>query len=498
MIKKVAFNGFADVSSVLAGILSSVVLARSLGPDQWGIYSQLLWLIGFSSTFLSFGLTYAAVRFLGVLSGRIDAHETRTLALWICLLQFALAVSGCLIFFVCAEQIVIIAQWKIDPAFVRLSSINLFAITMNQIFISIFRGLQKFHVLSVFALLSNTVLIIGTVATLFRPSVGMLIIIVGFGQILLLPLMLLVLRRELRLDIGLSLSGLKLPENWRSILGYSAVIFITVLADQIVWQRSEIFFLAQLGDPRESGYYGLAYTITLLAIGTLPAAITGVLTPLFSSLAGSTNGFSELARSYQNSFAFLNLIVLPTSMGLFVIAPHIIALLYGEAYVAASTVLRILILSAALSIYARPSASVIHALNRPYILLFGNIVAIPVNLFLAWRLVPLWGAKGAAIANVAAQLIGASVAIGYTTVVVRLRYDHRSLIKSFVGACACSGVAWLMDSLLIPSIPNLFLTVIFSASIYVLALIGLRDRPAQEAMAWICGRAVRSMSMLHR
>ncbi|HUW94311.1 MAG TPA: hypothetical protein VMW58_00845 [Anaerolineae bacterium] len=73
---------------------------------------------------------------------------------------------------------------------------------------------------------------------------------------------------------------------WRPMIRYSRLVLLTTLADQVIWQRPEVFFFGQLADPAQSGYYSPAYTIAGIAVGTVRTALTGTLTAQFSPAVG--------------------------------------------------------------------------------------------------------------------------------------------------------------------------------------------------------------------
>lgn len=277
-----------------------------------------------------------------------------------------------------------------------------------------------------------------------------------------------------------------MPRKWRSVLRYMGLIFPTMILDQIVWQRAEIYFLAQLADSRESGYYGLAYSISSLAITVIPMSLTGVLTPVLASLTGSDqDDYSAIVNSYRDSLRLLGLLLFPLAAGVFAIAPSLLLLLFGEEYIAASSVLRLLAISAAVRIWARPSASVMHALNKPGALLMTDLIAVPVDLVLAWQLATVWGAQGAAVANLAAHLVGASVLIAYTMVSTGLSYDYKSIRRTAFSACVCGTVAWLASSLLERSILGIALAVVLGGVAYIFVLIVMGDSLTHQVIIWI-------------
>ena len=477
LIKKVFYNGLADFSLLFAGIFSSVVLARLLGPQQWGHYSQMMWLISFAGILANFGLTYTSMRFVANLSGREDKADIRPLVKWIFIVQLLLALLTSIVVFLFADQLVSVTGWQVDPILVRITSLGIFSYTLLQLGNAILRGLQEFRFLSILSIFSSGFILAAILFVLFWPGISTLILAISIGQFLLLPLIVRKIRTNLK-NIAIS-SRHPFPEIWKPVLNYTILVFLTTLVDQIVWQRSEIFFLARLEDPSYSGFYSLSYTISTLAIGTLPVALTGILTPVFSSMKGAPTNLHYL---FQKSFAYLNLIVFPSTVGLIIVAPKLIDCFYGERFLPAVPVLQIIAGSTAVGICTRPGASILHAQNKPVVLLLSGLVALPVDITLAWILIPSLYARGAAIANLVAQSVCAGLIMGYAIFIVGLRLNLISLLKTIFSSILCGLIARLFLSLEIPSLFSLLLAVLASSMTYLFSLLLLKDGPTTELL----------------
>ncbi len=312
---------------------------------------------------------------------------------------------------------------------------------------------------------------------LLRPGIPTLILVISIGQFLLLPWIFRKIWTNLK-NVAIS-SRHPFPKIWKPVLNYTILIFLTTLVDQIVWQRSEIFFLARLEDPSYSGFYSLSYTISTLAIGTIPVALTGILTPVFSSMAEARTNLHSL---FQKSFAYLNLIVFPSTVGLIIVAPKLIDCFYGERFLPAVPVLQIIAVSTALGIYTRPGASILHAQNKPVVLLLSGLAALPVDIILAWVLIPSLYAKGAAIANLVAQFVCAGLIMGYAIFIIGLNLNLNSLLKTILSSILCGLIARLILLLEIPSLFSLLLAVLAASMTYLISLLLLKDGPTTELL----------------
>jgi O-antigen/teichoic acid export membrane protein len=54
--KNSVFSIIASMSEMLVGFVTSIVLARSLGTEQYGIYAYLLWFLGLLTIVINLGL----------------------------------------------------------------------------------------------------------------------------------------------------------------------------------------------------------------------------------------------------------------------------------------------------------------------------------------------------------------------------------------------------------------------------------------------------------
>lgn len=479
MLKNYFYNGLSIILTTIAGIVASVVLARVLGPEKWGEYSQAGWLMAITATLFGGGLIFTAMRFLGTYSLVDGSAERPRIIVWLTLAQLLLILPGCLLLWFFASQINDALGWHLEPRLIQVSALGILAISLTQLGTAMLRGLQRFHALALISI-PAAIVILSTIPIVLRyPNVGVLVVATAVGQLLLIPLFIILIRERRSARPHLAVTGP--PAIWRIMTRYSFLVYLNSLADQVVWQRSEIFFLGRLSDPAQSAYYALAYTLAGTVFAVTAMAITGTLTPMFSSSTdASGRQHKDLPQLYRQSFSFLNWIALPCAVGLAIVSPTVIRILYGEAYTPVIPVINLVIVSSMIGVYARPSASVIHAINRPSVLFIATLLVLPINLGLAWYLVPRQGAVGAAVANLAAQSVGAAVAVIYATWVVGLHYDWNSIGKSAIGALACGTTAWLAIRFISVPVPSLFVAIVAGSAVYFAMGIALKDETTHQ------------------
>lgn len=472
------FNGTADMSLLVAGFLQSVLLSRIVGPETWGTYSQVVWLVSFSSVLFSFGFTYTSIRYIPFLMHGDLKKLLKPFIVIIIFVQLLIVILGACGVFIFGQDLINRMGWVIDVDLIKLSSINIISNTILQLSVSILRGLQKYKSISLVSILLSILSVLVLFVSLINPSIRFLILIMTLGQILILPFVLTKIWKTTK-QFSMDRKDFFHSGLWKQVGQYTLLVFITALVDQIVWQRSEIFFLGALADSRQSGFYSLAFTITQVTICTLPSAITGTLTPEFSALhqEGSSNKLREL---YSRVVSYISFIVLPLSAFLLLVAPYLIVKLYGEDFSPAISVIRILTFSSLLGIFARPSASVLHSLNKPKVLLFGSLIALPVDLFLAWLLIPEFAAQGAAYANLTTQFVGAVIAVGYVTFSIKPKLDWVSIQKMLFSTLTFGMAGVFILNLGLGSVLTVLLISLCGMFIYPLLLILLKDTTTLE------------------
>ena len=378
----------------------------------------------------------------------------------------------CSLIFLSTDLILGFLGWQLDELYIKIASLNIFSLTFLNIVIAMVLGLQELTKYLVVAISTGLSAILAALLSAYLHRIDLYFYIISITQLLVGFTLIGKLFEE---EIGKILKPrFFLDYPWREIIKYTFVVYLALVFDQIVWQRSEMYFLGKLVDSSYSGFYSLGYTITLYVIGTVPIAITGLLTPIFT--ANSTSSKQKLADVFSETAAYLILLITPLSLGLFVEAPNLINLLFGEAFTPTIAVIRILTVSTSLGVFTKPFASLMHALNYPQILLASSMIVAPINLILGFTLVPKYQASGAAYANLISQFMAGFILILFSIGKISIKYEFVTIWKSLFSALSCCFVAWSVSGLFRNTIVGLLFSIVSGGITYTCILFLLREK----------------------
>ena len=185
---------------------------------------------------------------------------------------------------------------------------------------------------------------------------------------------------------------------WR----YSLASWAAGLVGLLVFSRSEIFLLQWFDQPEALGLFALAFGLSQ----QITAPVDAMLHPLTPAVAGVLSEWPErAAQAFERSTRVSALlsggvaaVVVPTLV-------FAVPLIYGDAFQSAAWLFVPLALVSAFQSVNNPVLAFVNARQRGGLILKASTVALVVNVGVAVALIPPFGAWGAVVANVTAQLV---------------------------------------------------------------------------------------------
>ena len=441
------WRAISTSGSLLSGLVTSIVLARALGPTVIGQYYYWLWVMGLLVLMSSPGLTQAMTKFGAEFLGKQERQTASALFVLLLLAELALGglVSGAAFFYARFP-------WSPEPSAdsiaLTIVAISVVPGVVEMLFLAAARGTQNFRFLSQASLAGN----------LCYAVCAMTAVSLGYG---IHALLLIFLAKRL---VTLALVGWKLPTHYllrgarrltippelrRRILVYCRDVTLILVIDTILYERSELFFLQRFSTGADVAFYSQSYDLALKAMA-IPAIFSGVLLPTFSSLAGQRGadglpeGFKTL---HASSYRILALIAFPIGLGAAAIAPAFV-LFYGPDFQPMSPVLAILFVGNIVGALASVSATILHSVDRQFFIVRLGLLVALLNIALDLFLIPRYGAIGAAFANSGSQAVSGIVGITYSTRRLDLSFPLRSIGRIALAALSTAAIAWLISTLL--------------------------------------------------
>lgn len=407
------WNVIGQVLSVSIGVLLSAVIARGLGPDDYGLYASVMAIIGI--IFLLIKLGFETTINVQLPSLMIKAQETgfgNIVYLIRSLFSYRLILSFCacvfLYFFapeiadlIHQKKIVVYLRWAsicvVFPGLISLLGM-VFTAQLKIMLRRILEATEQITILLVvFVLLKIGLGIYGVIYAMIITSILFFLIYVFFSRRFLF-------HKSEKFD----LSGF-----YKIGLAAWAIGFVSFA----LGKQTDIILLNYFGVPSSQvGFYNIAFAFSVLL------SFFGIgIGPIFQAIFSETykkRGAEGLADSWYIIAKIGVLLWFPVFAFALLYAPSIITIIYGEAFSSASGPFRIL--ASFKMVYALLNASfampVFYLISKKRIGLCLRISAGVLNLILDIILIPEYGVIGAVFATGSSMALIGILEIG---VVVR-------------------------------------------------------------------------------
>lgn len=395
VVRGSAFRSGAYALSLAISLVSVPLMIRHLGSVDYGYFvtvSSIVFIIGGVT---EAGLTYAGIREVSTLEGERRSSYLRNLVG----LRFALTIPGI------AIAVGLTAVTGAEAPIVYGTAIAGFglilALTQQTYMIPLNAGLRLGWVATLELLKQATlsvcfiffVLVGGPLLDFFWASVIA-------GAAMIVATLLLVRQHgslRPRFDFGV----------WKRVL-VETLPYAVATAVGLVYFRIVVVLMSYIGTGQETGIFSAAFRITEVVV----AMAWVVVSSAFPVLArAATDDEQRLGYGLQRVFEVSLIIGTGMATGLAIGAPFAINVVAGHGFDASVPVLRIQSLALITSFLLATWALALLALKRFREVMIANLIAAVVSIAGTFALVPALGAKGGAIAIVAAEasLVGASI-----------------------------------------------------------------------------------------
>jgi O-antigen/teichoic acid export membrane protein len=416
--KTIALNtgwyGIENVISSVVTLITSIAIARTLGPQKMGYIIYVSWVASVVSSLGGIGIPATTCKYMAEFLGMGDRGTARYIYFRTLLLQFGMATiaTAGITFWVLRDAP---HGYRLASALIALSiwpsMINFISAQANVARESLATNLPA----SVISILVFFVAIVATVV--FHWSV----IGVGASMFLMRAVDFLVrLHPTIKQVLVWEISHLHPPELQRRMMTFALQSVMTMVVALIVWERSEFFLLKILcTDIRQIAYYSVAFSMAerLLITSNVFGSATGA--TIFAQYGRDKSKLPALAAS---TFRYLALTSIPLHIIMSSLAMPALLLLYGNQYRGAAVVVTLAPVLCMPKAFLAPVQSLLQSAERQSFVIAATVLAGIVDWGIAWYLIPAHGAVGACIGSGAAQItaVGIMWAIGIHLYKVKL------------------------------------------------------------------------------
>ena len=401
-------NSADTATSVGAAVVVSILLARTLGPDRFGLYALVTTVVAFAFLFARLGVGDTMRRYMAELDGRDQRRLGAVLAGWGLKVGITAALVAAIVLAIAAGPLAGFFRRSELGVYLLIGAAGLLPTAAASVLRNLQRGLQHWRAL-LWLNLATSPLWVAACAVAVWSGAGIAGVLVAGIAIEIIGVAVLTLLTGR--DTGWPRLRTRLPPDLRSrLLRYNLGLAVLVVMNMIVWQRSELVFLGRFSGPEQVAFYAVPFSLTQRMTDVLPGAVLGVLLPslTYAYSAADPARFGEIL---SNAARYLAMLALPICAFGIPLAGAGVALLYGPAYMPTVPVLQILLAASVFGVAGQAASAALLGMEAQAWLLKTGVAAVALSLALDLLLIPRWGAIGAAIANGVTQASWA-VAVG--------------------------------------------------------------------------------------
>lgn len=384
---------------IVSGFIFTILAARNLAPEAFGIFSSVTSLILIFSDLGDLGIGGGLSNFLPPLIKLKDRLSVSKILKTTLLLQLFFALIICLIFFSFSQEIAltVLKSDSFNSVFmIRLAALGIIFFIFFNFFNAVLAAQEKFKK-------SFWLMIFYSIPRLLVLIVTLLFINLDISKTLLIFL----LGPLVGVIAGikfLKLGFIKAEGFYpiKKILGFSVFlsmnkIFVTLFS------RLDIIMLTSLASSYAAGIYSAALRVAFI-YPVIGGSLGTILAPRYARLS-----LTEAIKYSKKVFLLVFALIFSVLLLIFM-SPSIINLIYGLSYYDSIWVLRVLLLSVIPFLLAIPTNSLLtYTMKKPQVLAFSSLVQLILIFSLNLSLIPKLGGIGGAIsvgiASLTAMLI---------------------------------------------------------------------------------------------
>lgn len=453
IIKNVGVLFISQMLSYVLGFFTLMYSARYLGVDGFGTLSIAIAFTGMFTVLMDLGLNTLTIREIA----RDKSIEKEYISN-ITLIKLLLSIITFILIFSIAN---IIGYNQETIYTIYLIALYTIFSTFSLLFYAIFQAHEKMEYRSLGVILSSFLVLTGVLLAIHYKfniiQFSSIYTIVG-ALTLAYAVLIFVWKFSLpKFNFNKTLWINLIKESWPfAVTGISLTIYKWI----------DMIILSSIQGTEAVGIYNASFNLIMVLL-FIPTVFNNALFPLMSRYYISSKELLNL--TFEKLLKIMLLIALPLGIGTVLIADKVILSIYGNAFIGSIVTLQILIWSTVLIFVRSPFERLLESSNLQLAVTKIFIIGVAFNVCLNIYLIPKYSYIGAAIVNVATDVLVFSLIIIITrTTINSLSNNIKISIFKIISASLIMGVILYYLRTL-----NLFLLIavgVFTYSILVLLL----------------------------
>ena len=363
----------------LSGLILTLIIARILLPELYGIYSLIISIIGIASIFTDFGIDNTFIRFFSEEIGKKNKAKARSI------LRYLLKIKGIIISIVILVILIFSKYISYNiydkPLLFYPLVASVFLITIESlkkyfgsfyIAVNDLRPLPYTEVIHQLLKISLSFIAIYLLRRDLKVA-GLLLAFTVAGLIHLLLFIYIAIRKDSKLLLGKKekFDNLRLGKYLKnmSVASISLVVFTSI----------DTLMLGMYVGSEFLGYYGAALGL-ILTISSM-YSLSPILLPVFTQINNK-----QFKRGFEKTLRYILYIAIPSVAGIVSLGNYLIFAIYGKEYLPATPLIYILSLLIVISPLNQLYKTILQSKEKTGILAKGILIALVINIILNYLL----------------------------------------------------------------------------------------------------------------
>lgn len=328
-IKVSMYNLFSLFVSKFGGLIFTIIIARMLLPELFGVYSLVLSIATIVSTLTDWGMDSAFSRYLSESIGKGDKKLSRSYNRYFLKIKLSLILFSVILLLVISKYLSY-SVYKNSLLFYPLLFSCLFIISeaLRASFGILFAVRKDFRPIVFFDISFQTLKIVLSVFALliFTDSLkvsGLFIAFFASGLLTLILMFFMMLKRDKLLLLGKTekFDKSRIKSYWKYM------IFVNL--SLVFFGSIDTLMLGKFVPIEYLGYYRAAMSLIVLVSSLF--SVSGIFLTIFTQINGIRfkRGFTKILR-------YILLLSIPATVGIMFIAKYLIKVIYGDSYLPAA------------------------------------------------------------------------------------------------------------------------------------------------------------------
>jgi len=476
VVKGIIYNATGNTFVQLVGIITSIIIARVLGPEIQGTYVLILSIPLTLNTFITLGWNQGLNRYIPALRGENIEGLIAPILRRAFVIRFILSILAAMfliLFSDLIESLFNIEGW-LDWPVLMLISIYLVIVNISSILNVVLTVHYEQKWLNITNALSVSIMLLGILGLFYFEAMNVVnvLFVTLISQIIVIICLTVVYKRSISLPRDYNPD--ELTEYIKRFAKYSTVMYLIQLAGFILAYRSDIYFLAYYLGTTSVSFYSIANGLVEQSTSIFGKRATGPMLVGTMVEKFAREGKDMLSTVFYYNIQYVFLYITPIIFGGILLARDIIDALYGALYMPVVPLLTVIFAVRFFLSFGGAFSGVLLALEKPQYLLWTKIISIA-NIPLNILLIPRIGIMGAVIATAITTVTIMSIETYLTLRIIKLRFPVRNILKMLLCNAIMLAIVFLFRELVTINLIalKLVIEIILGALIYVFSVINL-------------------------